>query len=684
MDRTSSAKGFLAGMATLLATWAVTFLPNVTRFPYHRDDWYYILDALNAGPHVFRIMFWIDRPARGILFQNLFQILGPNPIAYNVGSVVLRLLSAVAALWLFKLLWPKRARFALWGALLYLVYPGYLRMGAGIESIPHLLSAFLQVVSIALTVLAVVNRKWIWRIGFWGASILTGWGSLLLVEYALGMEFFRLLTVLLVVSRKDRGSLARESWIETLKAWIPFAVIPIGFLAWRLVLFDSVRPETDVGLQLSYFFEAPIVKGQWWLISFLEGIMNAGFLAWGVPLYRTFVDQGLEAIRTGLLLAAATIGAILIGREAMGRLGDGPAESAEDKSGRHSGWAIRMVAFGAAGLAAGILPVIIANRRITFEAYSHYALPSSLAVATTVSGLLALISTKRIRALLLVSLVALGTLTQYTVTTIASTEARTIRDFWWQVVWRAPDIRPKTTLLVDYGSFSYIEDTSTVWGPANLIYSPRGSGEIPVEYEISALPVLPDRIRKILAGAETERYFYRTHTMFDRFGNVLVMSKPNERACVHVFDGRWPRVSTEDRIDLAVVASHSQVENIATDGRRAEPPRLVFGPEPGHGWCYLYQKAELALQSEDWEEVLRLAEEASERGLAPHDPVEWMPFLQAYAYSGEEESLEMTAREITADPFLRAQACGAFRSMRELDLQLSDQTERLVAELFCN
>lgn len=683
MSSRSHANSIFVGVGLLLATWAFTYLPNVGRFPFHRDDWYYILDALNAGPGVFRIMFWIDRPARGVLFQNLFGILGPNPVAYNLSSVTLRLMSGLAALWLFKLLWPEKPRFALWATLLYLVYPGYLRMGAGIESHPHLLSAFLQVASIALTLQALVSRSWPWRIGLWAGAVVSGWGYLLLVEYALGMEFFRILAVLVVVCRERGDYLSRRSWLQTLRAWSSFAVIPVGFLLWRLLLFDNVRPATDLGLQLGHFLETPLVKGQWWLVNLFEGVLNAGFLAWGVPLYRTFVAQGLPVIRIGLLLIAAVIGAIVLSEHALERTGRKvPADEGElDRV--DSTWAKGAVSVGLAGLAAGVLPVIIANRRITFEAYSHYPLPASLAAATLIAGLLGLISSKRVRLALLMGLVAIGTLTQFTVTTIAATEAKTIREFWWQVVWRAPEIRPKTTLFVDYGSFSYIEDTSTVWGPANLIYGQRGSGSIPVEYDISALPVLPDRIRKILAGAETERYFYRTHTMYDRFGNVLVMSQPSENACVHVLDGRWPRVSAQDRLEIAMVAPHSKGDNVVTDAPQAEPPRRILGPEPAHEWCYFYQKAELAFQSEDWEQVKDLAEEAARLGFRPRDPIEWMPFLQAYAILGEERLLRESAQEITEDPLLRSQACRTFRSMEESDAGMSNRMARLVSVLFC-
>jgi len=35
-------------------------------------------------------------------------------------------------------------------------------------------------------------------------------------------------------------------------------------------------------------------------------------------------------------------------------------------------------------------------------------------------------------------------------------------------------------------------------------------------------------------------------------------------------------------------------------------PEDIFGKEPPHTWCYYYEKAELARQAGDWEQVAKL------------------------------------------------------------------------------
>ena len=41
----------------------------------------------------------------------------------------------------------------------------------------------------------------------------------------------------------------------------------------------------------------------------------------------------------------------------------------------------------------------------------------------------------------------------------------------------------------------------------------------------------------------------------------------------------------------------------------AQPPYLL-GPEPEHDWCYYFEKAELARQQADWQQVAMLGDQA--------------------------------------------------------------------------
>jgi hypothetical protein len=69
----------------------------------------------------------------------------------------------------------------------------------------------------------------------------------------------------------------------------------------------------------------------------------------------------------------------------------------------------------------------------------------------------------------------------------------------------------------------------------------------------------------------------------------------------------------------------------------------VFGPEPKHGWCYYFERAQLAAQTGDWARVAELGDEAFALDDHPNDPVERFVFIEGYARKGEvERAVELT------------------------------------------
>jgi len=107
------------------------------------------------------------------------------------------------------------------------------------------------------------------------------------------------------------------------------------------------------------------------------------------------------------------------------------------------------------------------------------------------------------------------------------------------------------------------------------------------------------------------------------------------------------------------------------------PPTVVFGPEPYHGWCYYYQKADLARQQGEWEDVQRIGEQAFGQGFEPQDPIEWMPFLQAYAVAGNVERLTDVAPMITRDSYISLQACQIIGSMSDIPADAAETVNSL-------
>jgi hypothetical protein len=671
----------LVEVLLILVIAAVTYLPSLSQATIYRDDWYYTMDRLIGGPGVFQEMFKIDRPARGPLFEAYYQLFGIQPFPYHLSSFVWRVAGGLAALWLFRQLFPRQRLACFMMALLFTLYPGYLRWMEGFENQPRILSSFLEALSIALTLKAISTRKTIPKVLAWTSSILTGWAYIALVDFAFGMEVFRLLCVYLLINRDQETFSFIKRCFSAIRAWAVAALIPFGFLFWRLFLFHNERQATDIGLQLSSLFASPLTTGAEWLLRLFQSTFNVLVPAWGAALFQSLFEISLPKAITGMGIAGFAVLLFLGVSFAIGKIEDEQANKVAVI--RSRAWQSEAIWIGVIGVLAGVLPVIIANRYISFEAYSHYALPASLACVIVVVATISLIDSHNVRYGAAAVLVLLAVLTHYTYSVRVLHEEQVIANFWQQVVWRAPGIKAGTTLLVSYPSVNYGEDVDAVAGPANFIYFPQQTNQIPAVYQLAPLPQMEYTTIYVLRGINRSSA-YRTHIGQLNSDNMLVISQPSESACVHMINAEWPAYSNLDSDQILLLGQYSKIQNVVPDANAPHPAEFIFGPEPAQAWCYYYQKAELALQEGNWEKVVQIGQKVTQLNLSPEDRIEWVPFLQAYAVVGDEKAFKIIAQKIDKIPFVRGEACHVLLKMQELASSFRPQIQSLVDQEVCD
>ncbi len=282
-------------------------------------------------------------------------------------------------------------------------------------------------------------------------------------------------------------------------------------------------------------------------------------------------------------------------------------------------------------------------------------------------------------------LILLAVLTHYTASLRVLHEEQVIANFWQQVVWRAPGIKAGTTLFVSYPSIDYAEDVDAVNGPANFIYFPEQTNQIPAVYQLAALPQMEYSTIYVLRGINRSTD-YRTHVGELNSDNLLVISQPTESACVHVIDAQWSRYSNEESDQIRLLGPYSKIQRVLTNVSAPRPAEFIFGPEPAHAraWCYYYQKSELALQEGDWEKIIQLGEKVTQLGLGPDDRIEWGPFLQAYAWKGDEKAFESTAVKVERFPLVRQEICSALLKMQETGSTFSPEIQSVMDEKICH
>ena len=358
-------------------------------------------------------------------------------------------------------------------------------------------------------------------------------------------------------------------------------------------------------------------------------------MAWTEPFSRNFFELRLQEMLTGLIIATFAAGIILsIYFLQSHKIVD--YDEQPDRS--SSSWGKDALFIGGIGTLIGILPIIMANRYIEFDRFSHYALPASLSASIFIIAVISRLSSEKFRIEIFTFILFVAVLTHYSVAVKAVNEEKIIQDFWWQVTWRAPNIREKTSLIVNYPSISYGEDYEIVSGPANFIYYPS----VPIEagmvrYPISAISMTLEGINNILAGKFSTEKTVRSHIFLLDYGNVLVISQPSTNACVHVVDAKWKDISVSELDGIKLISPQSKIDNVQVEAPTHVPPFSLFGSQPEHKWCYYYQKATLARQLGNWEQIANLERQVSKLEMHPNDQIEWMPFLQAAAMLGDEK-----------------------------------------------
>ncbi len=660
---------------------ALVYLPNIGGLTYFKDDWYYIYDGLIGGAKIFHEMFSIDRPARGYFFEWYFLLLGAKPLAWHIGAYLWRTLSALGALWIFNILWEKEKKIAFISALLFAIYPGYYWWMSAIEYQPMITSLALQVFSIAFTLKGLQVEGYRLKVAYAMGAVLTGWAYIALVDYAIGMEVFRFLAVYVMIARRQdtNSTAARNKFRVTVKrvrdsfyALNGQLLIPIGFVFWRTFFFNNEREATDIGLQLGAFFGSPISTGTRWILQTLNSLLNMTALAWVNQFPRFFFELRMRDMAYGILFAILTLLAVFLARKTSG--GDSIRAAESNSTLRES------ALLGGLGLILGILPVIMANRYIDNGVFSHYALPASLAAALLVSSLIHSISMPRIQSAVMYIVILFAALTHYGISISAVNEARALEKFWWQVSWRAPALASDTMLVIHYPSANMGDDGNGATELPNMIYFPQSSASIPVHYNLSAITLNDTNLREVMLGKLYMETDYRSHTVNLNYENVLVISQPTPTSCAHVVNGNAPLISFDDPASVILAAPSSNLENVIANAQPHIPPNFAFGDEPERNWCYYFEKADLAAQLQQWDEVTALGEEAIKLELHPQDQSEWMPFLKAYAITGNDKRMKQTASKIGIETVLRLQACEMLTKIEE---PLRDDVKDIIATHYC-
>lgn len=663
---------FWFGSLLILVIAGIAYLPLVSRLGYLNDDWYLMYDMFVKDPSFFHEIFGIDRPGRALAMIPLFSLFGFDPLWYHLSAFVFRAFGGIFVFWTMRMIWKERNLFALVTGLLFAIYPGFLSMPNAIDYQSHILGLFLAALSVALTVKSMLAGDRTQKVMLIAGSILAGWAYLSQMEYFLGIEALRFALIMVLLWR-GRGESFRTKATKIVKVSLPFLLIAAGFLIWRLFFFESERKATDVSLQVTQIFTDPLIA-LWWLNYLIQDFFTVTLVAWNLPVYQLAFSMRLKDMAAGIAWASLAVAALLYGIRWMGE----KFQEAESDSSPRVMRETLFVSF--LSIAGGLIPVILVNRHVTLPDYSRYTLIASIGAVMLLALLVESIAKRGTQVTVLGVLVAIAVMTHYGNTIRYAYETEATRNFWWQVAWRAPKIEEGVTLLAMYPGSPLAEDYF-IWGPANMIYYPEKQSNNPVVIKLPAAVLDGNTVTQVTTNAGVETPLRRGNYLERDFGNVLVMVQSSENSCVRFINGASPELNSYDDGRIVMVAPHSRLEAVATDGEIPTVPEHVFGSEPERGWCFYYQQADLARQRNEWEKIPTLLDEALDKGYYPNDPLEWIPFMQAYAVQGNVEEIREMTKLVVLDRYLRLQVCNNMKYLAENETLSSEVNEFIIKRI---
>lgn len=640
----------------ILCVTGLAYLPLIIQLGLYREDWYLIWNGEARTLQDFVSLYQVDRPFVGYIYKLVYPFLGSTPLNWHIQAFLLRLIGVLAFFSMIRMLWPDRRFATTAAAILFAVYPGYLQQYNAVNKTFWLTSLTLALLSLALTVFAVQSRKRYQAILATLFAILLSAIYPLIIEFYIGFEAVRFILIWFAWQKRDaKPTLA--SLKRALLWYLPYLVSPVIFLVWRLFLFESTRPTTNVDRLLAGYLTLPRHMLARLIVETPQDFYETIALAWGVPPYQVFSQLTNREFLAGLILGGVAVLLTLSyyrwlkNRDLILTGQDSP------------NWTREMMWIGAITASITLLPMILAGREVDFSAATredHYTIQSAIGATLFLIGFFYAILKPKLRLAVMCALIGISVMTQFGQLALKRNDWVNQKNVWWQLAWRAPQLIDGTLLLVNMPPGSGMSEGYETWAPANLIYSqdaeiPRLTGE--VLYPGIAVP--------LQAGSVEPKNHRNIRFKLD-YGKALVLSKPSQYACLNVIDGSWYQLPDDEEFSIRYAAPYSRIGEVVTGQPFSTPPEAIFGPEPDHTWCYYYQKAMYARQIGDWVEIARLGDEARQRGFEPADQVEWRPFLEGYIQAGRAADAAAIALEIKKDRSATRVICQQLESSASL------------------
>lgn len=546
--------------------------------------------------------FSTNRPVWALLYQVTTRILPQVPIYWQILALLMRWLGAVTVWRIGSRLYPRREGFALTLALIFLLYPGFNQQWGS-----YLYSHFFIVLFFFLFSYDLMLRgKTIPALIF---SALNLW----MMEYFFVLELIR--PFVIWTSLAEESLTTRERLIRTLRLWPPYLAVFILAVLSRLFIFNNTIYQFNLKEE---FIKAPVNTTVHLINNVLSSLWAVTIAAWTQAFQ--LPDSGVDG---PLTIGIYVLIVILVGTLTLFGLW---RQAAVKEGGASSTWWI--VALGVIMLVFAGPPFWLTDVPVSLGYPANRATLSFLLGSSFIlAGLLEFLPS-RFKMALVVVFVSLAAGRQFLWANEFRRDWDAHKAMFWQMTWRAPGLERNTIVLINEDLAYYADNSLSaalnwIYGPDEhddaidyVLFYPTNRGSLSLQNDV---PVAYPFLAGDFNGNTSQAV-------------VFYYAPPK---CLRLLD---PEIDSINRLipeetmlrEAALLSSTAPILSEQTSSMPA-----IYGPEPAHGWCYFFAKAELARQMKDWETVTHLGDDAFELDDYPNDPVERFVYIEGYAHAGD-------------------------------------------------
>lgn len=655
----------------VIAAGILAFALQIPSLGFFQDDWHFIHYGSAAGARGMLEFLTTDgRPTAAWVYILGYPLLGFSPLPWHVLSLTLRLVTVLLAWRVLQSLFPERTRTNTIAAFFFLLYPAFTLQPQAVVYTEHWTSFALFFGSLLLMLRAIQNPKR-WLV-YTALGVLMTAFQLFTVEYFVGVELLRPLAIWMMMKNVVRNDIPHSPAgyhpaPQTIKrlalTWLPYLLILLLFLYWRIVFLGGLglrnNPAEAFSLQT--------------ILSVFQNLTADSVLVLVTSWFNLVEPAAFELTRARNFFFIAI--SLLSGLAAYIYTRSLTENTQHETPNPQLLSRISYLLFGAIAFLLGLAPSYAANFIIHLKLepwngrFALAAMPgAAMLLALVFEWLITSPHARRVAFAVLIGLL-IGFHNRNAFDFKMSWEKQV--KFYEQLTWRAPYIEAGTAIVTDQEILGYMGDYPTSFA-LQTIYDTKSFRPSPYWFFAMSENV-GSGADSLVEGFQLTAQKYASTFSGDSRNSLVIVFEPEKNQCLWIlrpedapYRGLVPPIKT-----AAQISNLSRIED-----RHDTIPTLyesIVPADPGT-WCFHYQRADLARQLGDWEQVLFFWNLAEQGGYSPGHGFEYIPFIQAYAHAGDwKQAFALTKQSFRASDNMRTILCPVWDELALSTLPSAEQ-----------